>query len=136
MTARKDADFQEIIVKRDDGIDYKFQGKLLVDEQHEPETDFGKEYWCGIIQIYHTKYPQGKSDGYGYILVTRRHQCNKEDEEVFVTSAGLVKDMGMVINLIITKFEEAGTIPIWVQRAINAFKEGKYVDASGVKQIK
>ena len=133
MTARKDADFQEIIVKRDDGIDYKFQGKLLVNERHEPKTDFGKEYWCGMIQIYHTKY---NDTNYGYILVTRRHQGNKEDEEVFVTEAGLVKEMGMVINLILSKFQESGVIPIWVKRAINIFKDGKFVDASGVKQVK
>ena len=134
MTARKDADFQEIIVERDNGIDYKFQGELLVDERHEPKLEFEVEYWCGRIQIYHAKY----NKCYGYILVTQRHQGVKDDKELFVTEAGLVKDMGMVINLILSKFQdsEVRDTDLGTDERINIFKDGKYVDASGVKQVK
>ena len=125
-------ELQEIIVERDNGKDYKFQGVLLVDEQHEPNTDFQTEYWCGIIQVYYVEYEKFNDKEKAYILVTRRHQGAIDDNDVTVTEAGfVVNGIMMVISLILSRFKDDGTIPKWVKRAIDTLKESDHNDKGG-----
>lgn len=131
-------EYQDIVVQRDDGLDYHFKGKLIVDAQHEPDAEYGTEYFCGIIQIYEAKVERGttgKRVSKEYILVTRRHQSGFDSQEVAVTEAGLVRDISMVINLILSKFNAGGVIPKWVKKALDEFKKGKHTDVNGVKEI-
>lgn len=125
-------ELREVIVQRDDGKDYKFMGRLLVDEQWEPDVEHKTEYWCGIIQVYYTEYSAGRSKEKGYILVTRQHQGVVEPNHVAVTEAGLVKNgIGMVISLILAKFKDCNAISCWVRRAIDELKASDHKGDGG-----
>ena len=126
-------ELEEIIVKRDNGKDYRFMGRLIVDESFEDVI--GKHDCCGIIQVYYVEYAKGKDKEKGYVLVTRCYDSNLR-KYVPVTDAGLVVNgIGMVIQLILAKFEKDNVVPNWVMKAINTLKESDHNDKGGQYEV-
>ena len=134
QTMSKKQEMQEIIVERDNGKDYKFQGRMLVDESFE--DIIGQHDYYGIIQVYYVERAIFKDKEKGYVLVTRCYETKLAREHTAVTDAGLViNGIGMVIQLILAKFERNRVVPNWVMKAINTLKESDHNDKGGQYEV-
>ena len=131
----KKQEMQEIIVERDNGKDYKFQGRLIVDESNEDVL--GRCDHCGIIQVYYVERAIFKEKKKGYVLVTRRYKSGDVGKNyVPVTEAGLViNGIDMVIQLILAKFGNHNTVPKWVKESIDILKESDHNDKGGQYEV-